>query len=406
MITIYNIVPGPAGAPAGLLPQPAGAPPAHGGGQLGVHVFWIPNVPAPQAQEAAHGLIQVVYTTAMHVFSTFRAVFNDVNARSDFLKLIISITDLCETSFPTPSLRIFAHAFKASTAINAPVSLFNRFFSIVSNEAGTQEPFENHYDWLRIGSKMLFLVSDAMSSIRWLEEIGAITKDLVHQIGEFRVFECTTLAFINTASIVFSTTLDLFDNLRLVWKYAFVRDDTPAAERTFKLITYSLDILIDICRIATTILGTLPFHEAALAKIAVSCLGNSISLVKFFITEHTKNARQEEKASIERKKAGALSLLEHELGLAALSLHHAATSQENIRLLAHVMEHLGRLPGRIQRQSVHALALEALAQAIALSPAAPPLPPAPAPGVLLSPLAPHQLIAAWTVLQIPLPPAG
>jgi hypothetical protein len=358
--------------PVYVVPGPAGAPPAGG----------VP--PPPPRDGQIEELLRRIYTVSLNILSTLKAVFNDMNASSDLQKLVITINKVCEENCPLPSLRTFAHAFKAVSGINRPRSAFNRFYSIYSGEAATQEPFEHHYDWLRVGNKVLFLLSDILKTIKWLHEIGFLTKYYLDLIK-------TIPSFIPTAAIIAGSALSAFDNLRLVFKYMAPRDDTLAGERKFKLIAAALDLESDICRIASSILLPFPLLPTEILAITTSALGSLLPLVKFYIDETTRTERAEERAQVEVRKAAALQLVERELEIAATALHHPTVSREAIQRVEQVMHTLGA--GRIQRQlqTVHALAMETLANAIGQAPAAAPL---------------QQLQTAWIHLQMPVPAVG
>lgn len=393
----------------------AAVPPAPiQGGQMIVQVYWVP----PQAP-GAHGgqqppnnwrercvcVIHTIHTLTMYVFDAIKAVFDDVNSSVDLLKLATGIIEYCEENKQSnPTLRLVAGIFSCFTGANSVRSAFNRFRSAFSGEAATQEAFEAHYDWLRVANKLIFLINDVISSMKWLHEIGFTSIKKIEVINFFG--RSIGIRPITTGITVVGSLCNLVDNIRLIAKYAFYREDTPKRARIFKCISASIDSLSDISRIASSILFAIPTPQCKIAAITVNAAGNALALLKFGIDRCTKASREREKADIDRILAVAYGRVLTELQTAATALHQVSVANECIALLQHELQEAAKNPGVIQLQISTVVAQNLLVRAIAASPAAPPLPPLPImPGAApIVPIARHQLTLALQNLLAPAPP--
>ena len=279
------------------------------------------NVPAlVQEQVRQVGVIGRIHSLVINLLKAFKGVLGDMNATSDLLRLVINATMFCEKTFHLPTLQLLAKAFVNITEFSSARSWLSRSYDVFSGEAATKEKIWGGYDYLRVVSKAIYLVNDICTTMKWLASIGVLGEIAAKEIATIQVFGkaiAVTVGRIGTIATLVGTIPNLVDNLRLVVKYSGPRRDMLERERKSRLVGFSLDTVSDICRIAGVILFTVSNPWIPFLALVVSTIGTLISLGKFYYTESTRAAREQEKAEYSAKKEAAIKLCDNFLRLGA-----------------------------------------------------------------------------------------
>jgi hypothetical protein len=221
-----------------------------------------------------------------------KEVFKDVGPLSDVLKLTQNVSTIAQAIFLSSPLAQASKTLANITDFISARGFTSRVADLVS--VGTNRR-DGEVVWphpLWVANKVVGLIGDITSSVRWLTSISAFgqalsekIRDLTVQIGSSRTFN--VLKGVGDISCITSSALDIADVARQAVEnfhggHGYVRN----GHLMMKTIgEHALSVAGDIAKIAMCILANVPGVKPLFIAVAGS-VGAISSLAKFLVSKY------------------------------------------------------------------------------------------------------------------------
>lgn len=235
--------------------------------------------------ELFQNVADTVQAAAVWLTNGPKLVFNDVGATGDLLRLTKNAQKVAETFARIIPLDLIAEGISGVIEFINARDLVGCVHDLVSGNAAKENPISSHTpNFLNVARTLCTLVQDITSFIGWLvsvkildEWVSKCTATIVSWGKAFVVLD----GICDVASIA-GSLFGMIDSVRLIAKEAM--EGVYWLNGTFvpsKLIDRCLDIAMDICWIASSVLNNIPGIPTVLMYVS-SGVGSMISLGKFF----------------------------------------------------------------------------------------------------------------------------
>ena len=214
-----------------------------------------------------------------------KRIFNDVGATSDVLKLVQKVNELFLPFVEITPLQPISAAVRHVTDFIGARGFIGRIAEIVSGDAAWTNPFDgNTPNFLRLSSKIVFLVGDISTTLKWLSSIDVLDKWFAEGTARIATWgnEFKVLKGVGDVSCVAGSLLSIADTARLVMKEMqhdrYVRNGHIDSSL---IADHVLDVASDITKISAAVLSNIPGVHVVFVTSALA-IGAGISIGKFY----------------------------------------------------------------------------------------------------------------------------
>jgi hypothetical protein len=214
-----------------------------------------------------------------------KRLLSDVDATSDFLKLVRRVNDIFRPIFQMLTLQSIANGMAAFTDFVDARSFIGTISDLISGKAAWEKPLSAHFpNVFKVASKLAFLVGDLGVMASWLSSVhvlGAWVKSSTAQIVSWGK-EFNILDGIGDVSCITGSLLSLADTMRIVLQEVLTGGYFENGCLKLSLLTDRfIDIASDISNIAASILVNIPGVPSVMSLVALA-VGSTLSLGRFF----------------------------------------------------------------------------------------------------------------------------
>jgi hypothetical protein len=235
--------------------------------------------------ELFQNVAETVQATAVWLTHGLKLVFSDVDATGDLLRLTKSAQKVAQTFARIIPLELIAEGISSVVEFINARDIIGCVHDLVSGDAAKKNPISPQIpNFLNVARKLCTLVQDVTASIGWLVSVKIldewVTKCTARIVSWGKAF--VVLDGVCDVASIAGSLIGIVDSARLIAKEAmegmYWRDGKFVPS---KLIDRGLDVAMDVCWIASSVLNNIPGISTVYMYVS-SSVGSLISLGKFF----------------------------------------------------------------------------------------------------------------------------
>jgi hypothetical protein len=235
--------------------------------------------------ELFQNVADTVQSAAVWLTHGPKLVFSDINATGDLLRLTQNAQKVADTFARIIPLDLIADGVSSVVEFLNARDIVGCVHDLVSGEAAKENPISPGVpNFLNVAQKLCTLIQDVTSFIGWLVSVKIldewVTKCTATIVSWGKAF--VVLDGICDVASIAGSLFDIADSARLIAKEAM--EGLYWLDGKFvpsKLIDRCLDVAMDICWIASSVLNNIPGMSTVYMYVS-SGVGSMISLGKFF----------------------------------------------------------------------------------------------------------------------------